>query len=244
MTSSPITYSSFNVNSATTSTYQFIGLSQLANINPVYAGAGFNSQAQNQINCLGSNCPSQCISPQACTAYNGQIYGGACLICGSGQIVSNGNCVTSSQLCGSNQYYNGSACVCYQGYLLVNSVCYPSCGPNAYVINSQCTCLPGYTYSNYVNQCVLPNTVTCGVNFVVVGGQCVCPLPFGLINSLCVSCPVNTVVSNGNCQCNSGYTLNPSTFVCIANCYANAYLNAQGTCVCNSGFVFNGLSCI
>lgn len=153
---SPITFSPFAVISGSSAPYQFIGIDQIASGSTTLSGYGFSTATSgNGISCVGAGCPANCVTLQVCQAYSGTLNSNAtsCLICGAGQTALNGQCITPTN-CGSNQYYNGTACVCFNGYLMVNNICYISCGLNAYVINSQCSCIPGYTYSPSVNQCI------------------------------------------------------------------------------------------
>lgn len=235
--------------SGSSATYQFIGISQLSNAaSTSYTGSGFASQAstQGQLSCIGSNCPGQCLSAQNCLAYNGQISGANCLLCGYGQIAANGGCQSYNPVsCGPNQYYNGTDCACYLGFIMVNSICYPGCGTNAYIINSQCQCLPGYILSMITYTCVKQTVPTCGQNFILVNNVCVCKSGFGMINNLCLACPANSyVAANGNCVCNSGLTLNSNTLSCVPACYPNSYANSLGQCICYDGYYNTGSSCI
>jgi hypothetical protein len=247
--SAPFGFSSFNAMVGSSATYQFIGITQLnSSAGSSYAGSGFISQAatQGQLSCIGGNCPGLCITSQNCLAYSGQISGANCLLCGQGQIAANGGCQAYNPVtCGFNQYYNGTACTCYQGYLLVNSVCYQGCGTNAYIINSQCQCIPGYILSLITYTCVQQTVPTCGQNFVLINNVCTCKSGFGMINNLCLACPANSyVAANGNCVCNSGLTLSSNTLSCVAACYPNSYQNSVGQCICNSGYYNTGTSCI
>lgn len=73
--SAPFAFSNFNVLTGSSATYQFVGIMQVNNGNSIYSGYGFNSQAatQAQVNCVGGNCPAQCISPIDCQRSNGLI---------------------------------------------------------------------------------------------------------------------------------------------------------------------------
>lgn len=182
--------------------------------NTIISGNGFSSTVRNGLTCVGSGCPSSCITSQLCITYFGILTVTNCFICAPGQIVSNGQCVAPSSPCSTNQYFNGTSCVCNNGFIMVGSACYVSCGINAYVLNSQCQCIPGYIFSNTANQCV-QSTIVCGSNFVLINNQCICPGGFGLLNGLCVICPTNSFLDQaGNCVCASGYTLNPNTRLC------------------------------
>ena len=166
------------------------------------------------VTCIGSGCPTACVSPQTCQFYAGTSFGSTCLICGLGQVAINGQCVTQNN-CGTYQYYNGTSCVCLANYVMISNICYTSCGLNAYLNNSQCSCLPGYTYSSATNQCVFQSAVICGTNFIAVSNKCICPTGFGILNNQCVICPTNSYVDqNGNCICNQAYSLNSNTNRC------------------------------
>lgn len=138
-TAAPFGYSSLDSMSGSTATYQFLGLNQLTASSSGYNGVGLTSQAatQGQLTCIGSNCPANCLTTQSCQSANGQIWDGNCLLCGSSQIMNNGSC-EERVTCGPNQFFNGSDCVCIQGYLVVGGTCYRGCGTNAYIFNQQC----------------------------------------------------------------------------------------------------------
>lgn len=212
---SPISFSSFSVNSGSTAPYQFIGIDQILSGTTILAGYGFNSGVnQTGVSCIGGGCPATCITIQICQSLSGTVNGDTCLICGPGQVAFNGQCITPNN-CGPNQYYNGSSCVCFTNYVLVSNACYVSCGVNAFVNNSQCSCIPGYTYSPSANQCVVQSSIVCGANFVAINNKCVCPSSFGILNNQCVLCPLNSYVDQyGNCSCTPGYSLNPNTNTC------------------------------
>jgi len=241
---SQITYSSYNIQNPSAASYTFIGIEQLNNGVALYSGSAFNSATSNGINCVGNGCPSSCISSQACSNYGGQVYGGVCYICGSGQVFSNGACQAINN-CGANQHFGGTSCVCNSGYIMINNICYLICGPNAYIYGGSCICQPGYSVNPSTNQCALPTYPTCTGNEVLVGTTCVCPSGYGRIDSYCTTCPTNSYVNNtGLCTCYSGYTLNPTKFSCDAVCWANSYRNSIGQCICNNGYYAQGNQCI
>ncbi len=214
---STITLSPFSVIAGSSAAYQFIGIDQIASGSTTLSGYAFStSTSGNGITCVGAGCPANCISLQICQAFSGTLNSNAtsCLICGFGVTASNGQCITPSN-CGNNQYYNGTVCVCFNGYQMVNNICYVSCGLNAVVIASQCSCIPGYTFSPSFNQCIAQNTVTCGANFVVINNKCVCPVGFGMLNNQCILCPANSYIDQSAiCTCVPGYSLNPNTSTC------------------------------
>lgn len=245
--SAPFAYSAFDSMSSSTATYQLVGLTQLGS-STAYSGSGWVSQAatQGQLSCMGSNCPAKCLTPQGCYAARGQIWGGNCVMCGVGQVMSNGGCEEDPRMsCGANQFFNGSDCVCLQGYVVVGGSCYRGCGTNAYVFNSQCQCMPGYTLSLLTYTCVRQLAPACPQNKVLVGGMCVCRSGLGVVNGECVVCPPNSYIApNGNCLCNEGLTLDVSSLLCISPCYPNASPNAQGQCICAPGYYNTGRSCV
>lgn len=244
-TSSPIQFSSININSGSTLPYQFYGMDRVESGYSAIVAYGFSSATQSGVTCVGSTCPASCITSQMCLSYSGTLSGTTCYLCANGQVVSNGACVYPTTTCGTNQYYNGTNCVCIPNYVMVAGVCYYSCGVNAVVMNSQCQCLPGYSFSNVYNQCRQTVTITCGTNFVVSNGVCVCPSPFGRINNLCTTCPSNSYISNqGYCTCLPGYSMNPTTLDCSLTCWDNAYRNTLGQCVCIDGYYNQGSTCI
>lgn len=242
---SPISYSSFNPAVSAPGTYSFIGLENIRSAGSTFAGSAFTSSASNGINCVGSRCPSSCITAQMCTLSGGQVSGNTCFLCAVGQVVVNGNCQSANQ-CGQNQVWTGTQCSCANGFVSVNGICYQMCATNAYWFNNQCICIPGFTYSNSAGQCVQQST-SCGTNYVWSNGNCVCPSPFGVINNMCMTCPANSFVNSvGNCQCISGFSLSSLTLTCVAqnNCWPNSTPNSLGQCVCNNGFFNQGNQCI
>ena len=160
---SPIQMSSFNLNSGTSLPYQFSGMDRIESGSSIISSYAFSSGAQSGLTCIGSRCPSTCVTAQTCVGSSGTITSTSCFLCASGQVVSNGQCTTPNQ-CGTNQYFNGVSCVCNSGYILISGVCYISCGNNAYVYQGTCQCIPGYIFSNVQNQCVSQTSIQCGTN--------------------------------------------------------------------------------
>jgi len=195
------------------------------------------------LTCIGTGCPSLCVTSQVCITYFGILTATNCFICASGQIVINGNCVSQSSPCGTNQYFNGTICVCNNGYILVGSACYVSCGINAYVLNSQCQCIPGYMFSAVANQCIVQYSM-CGPNYVLINNQCICPSGFGILNNQCVVCPTNSFVNqNGNCACSAGLVFDIFTNTCtFCNTIGRAIVN--GRCVCSPTFYPTNTTCV
>lgn len=208
--------------------YQFIGLDGIQNLSPLYGGSAFTSS--NLLSCIGSLCTSSCISSTTCTSQNGVVSGSLCILCGPNQRYLNNQCYSNTVNCLSNQYYNGSACVCVSNYVNISNTCYPSCGPNAYInLSNRCVCLPNYAYSGSTGICTLQPTIICGANSYPSNGLCVCQPGFGLINNLCLQCPANSYISaTGYCVCISGYTLNTNQLLCLLNtvCFPNSTPNA------------------
>lgn len=246
-TGAALTFSSFVPSTGSSASYQFVGIDQLTSSGAILAGVALSlssSGSTTGFQCAGSGCPSVCVSYSTCTSSGGQVIGSSCLICGPGQTISNGNCQSSGINCGANQYYDGTKCSCYSGWTLVGTTCYQQCGPNAYLSNSQCLCLPGFVYSSSLGQCT-SNAPTCGNNYINSNGNCICPSPFGLIGTQCVSCPTGSFVSNGICVCSNGVSLSSSSPTCSnGGCFANAYRNSLGQCVCNDGFYNQGSQCV
>lgn len=237
---SGIIFSNFNP-SISSPNDNFIGLEIISSSGSSFSGSSYTLPSSSGLSCIGGGCPSGCISSSACTSSGGQIFGGNCVICSRGQVFVNGNC-QSSVTCGANSFWNGSQCVCNNGYILVGSTCSLVCWANSYNSGNTCICFPGYTQSG--NQCISTPT-TCGLNYVVVNGVCTCPFGFGLINDLCLRCPANSVVnSRGYCQCNTGFNLDSSLLRCVSGCWPNSTPNAIGQCVCNDGFYNQGNQCI
>eukprot|EP00178_Gracilaria_changii_P003158 TRINITY_DN14623_c0_g1_i1.p1 TRINITY_DN14623_c0_g1~~TRINITY_DN14623_c0_g1_i1.p1 ORF type:complete len:128 (-),score=4.52 TRINITY_DN14623_c0_g1_i1:862-1245(-) len=102
-TASPIQFTQFSTAQTSSLPYQLIGIDAISsNGAPVYAGNGFSSIAtQNGLTCIGQLCTSNCISSQNCVNNQGTILGSTCYRCASGQVPSNGQCVTINN-CGAN----------------------------------------------------------------------------------------------------------------------------------------------
>jgi len=250
---SPVQLSTFNINSGSSATYQFIGIDQFNNGNTVLSGSSFiiqtsSSTSSSSVACVGPNCPIQCISFQNCIGYGGQLTSTTCYLCNQGQTVVNGNCqTTSTNNCGPNQSFDGAQCSCNSGYVSVSGTCYQMCGQYAYLLNSQCICQPGYSYSYSQGQCSNQQTPvsTCGTNFILSNNKCICPNGYGLVKTLCVVCPSNSYVDgSGQCTCNNGYALNSASLTCSLACFDNAYRNSLGQCVCNDGYFNQGNQCV
>ncbi len=241
--SGSLPFSTFNPASASSATYQYLGLTQLNSGNGVVSGYGWNSQVQTGITCVGQNCPSQCITAQTCRSSNGQIISNICYLCAQGQTVVNGACQTPNP-CGPNQVQSSTGCVCVNGFVLVNSVCYQRCGTNAYSANGICVCLPGFIATGTPNVCTA--STGCGPNYVLSNGVCICPQGFGLIGTQCIVCPANSFIQGGQCTCITGFVLITTTNTCQSSsvCFPNSSLNNLGQCVCNAGFVNQGTQCI
>ena len=241
--SSSVSYSPFNVASGSTATYQFFGIDQIQSGSSIIAGNGFTSNSSNGLTCVGSGCPTSCLTSQVCITYFGVLTATNCFICAAGQIVSNGKCVAPSSPCSTNQYFNGTSCVCNNGYIIVGSACYVSCGVNAYVLNSQCQCIPGFMYSALANQCIAQSSL-CGANYVMINNQCICPSGFGILNNQCVVCPTNSFVdANGNCACSTGMVFDNFTNACTScNTLGRAIVN--GRCGCSSTFYPTDTVCV
>lgn len=172
------------------------------------------------------------------------MFGSKCLLCGTNQIVSNGQCI-NRQTCGANQVSNNGVCICISGYALYNGVCYQSCGTTSIIINGQCVniqpcgqneirdntgaCVCASGYSRYNGACYQ----NCGTNSVYVNGQCINIQP----------CGQNMVRNNaGVCVCASGFTL--FNGVCYITCGTNAIiLNNQCVCIPGYSFVAASNSC-
>jgi len=112
-------------------------------------GNGFDRV--NSLTCVGSKCPSECVSTAACNSLGGIVSGTTCFLCGTGQTFNNVylNCDITI-LCGSNEYFNGSICKCSPNFYDVNGQCLPSCGLNAY-LDSQGTCQCSSVFGNKNN---------------------------------------------------------------------------------------------
>ena len=145
--------------------YRFTGINTIQNGNVILSGNAFSSALQGGYSCIGSRCPSTCITSQLCLFHQGTLTTNTCFLCAVGQSVSNNQCISQpSTNCGLNRYYNGSMCVCNSQYTEYNGQCYVTCSQNAIIINSQCQCVPGYSYSIAANRCVQQITVTCTGN--------------------------------------------------------------------------------
>lgn len=213
---SPIQFTPFNINTGSNLPYQFLGMDRVQSGSALIVGYGFSSAAQVGLTCVGSRCPASCLTSQACIANGGTLTSTTCFLCASGEIVSNGQCISQNP-CGANMHLEGNSCVCDSGFILISSVCYRSCGTNAIIMNSQCQCIPGYTYSNTYNQCV-PTSSQCAANYIYYNGQCICPSPYCILNGECVPLPGNSYRNQtGYCTCNIGYTYSTTAKLCLQN---------------------------
>ncbi len=82
--SSPIQFSVININSGSTLPYQFYGLDRVESGSSIVMAYGFSSSTQSGVTCVGSRCPSTCLTSQTCLSYSGTITGTTCFLCGSG----------------------------------------------------------------------------------------------------------------------------------------------------------------
>ena len=110
-------------------------------------------------------------------------------------------------LCGQNEEWTGTNCVCRAGYARFNGQPCRQCPGSTTPSQDRKTCLcqnPNYYFN--VNQLV------------------------------CLPCQANSAPSadDTTCICNAGWTLQGST--CVSNCPSNSSPNSNGDCICNIGF--------
>jgi hypothetical protein len=102
-TSSSIQFSNININTGSNLPYQFYGIDRLQSGSSTIAAYGFSSSTQTGLTCIGGRCPSnRCVSSQTCIASGGTLTSIACFLCNSGEIISNGQCVTPASNCPTN----------------------------------------------------------------------------------------------------------------------------------------------
>lgn len=155
--------------------------------------------------------------------------------CPPGTIFIYGEC-RSPTLCGVNEYWCGSRCVCVNGFYQVNGECVP----------------------------VKP-TLVCPYNSVSNGINCLCkPGFFPVTPGLCDKCPPGTFWDGRQCsggngdQCIIGWVWNPISQCCVREktCEANqewdgitcrciqGYFLINGKCTsCPPGTAFDGFKC-
>jgi hypothetical protein len=234
--SSPFTQTVYSVGQTVSFPYLFVGLDTVSNSGMVLSGNGFSSANSNVqgVTCVGSRCGTSCVTVQTCTSNSGQVLNNVCYLCATGEVISNGQCI-STVPCGANQQRDqNNQCVCVSGYLMVSNVCYLQCAQNAAIINGTCQCIPGYVLQG--NQCVV--SVPCGANQQKdQNNQCVCVNGYQMVSNVCYQiCAQNAVFMNGACQCAPGYALQNNQCVTSTPCGANQQKDQNNLCVCVSGY--------
>lgn len=206
--------------------------------------------------CNGNLCPRSCVANTFCSSQNGIQINNSCFLCGPFQTYSKENCVNNFA-CSNHQVWNGSACVCSQGYIFVGGFCRPSCGANAYVNSGNCQCISNIgcipVQTCPLNQILVDNACVCDQGYALISGvcqlvftcppgtlwnsateSCVCPSQSQFLkNGVCVDCSANSLWNGTSCICLPGYYLIGSG---CGQCGANSAWNGK-SCACNSGFV-------
>lgn len=117
--------------------------------------------------------------------------------------------------CPSNSSCHEGKCLCYEGYLSWNGLCYEplDCGDNAHQEGDECYCDKGYHYDEAKDQCV-PDP-SCGDHGTWNGTACVCEEGYVTDESgKCVKKPTSDECGgyghkvDGVCVCDDGYGLN------------------------------------
>jgi len=147
-----------------------------------------------------------------------------CICNFTGQYVIDGYC----QQCQQYSFYNGSACVCQNGYYLSGGLCIQNCTANQTWNGMLCQCKPGYYIIG--GTCML-----CDVNSYYSNIQftCVCNNGYFGTWSQCSKCDATCATCSGpgtnQClTCNSGATLNNG--FCKVTCTPGTYANNLNQC--------------
>ena len=75
-----LSFQTFNPSQNPSIAYKFIGLEQINANQSFFEGTGFNHVGS--LDCVGSRCPSSCITPLECQQREGIIGWGSCYLCG------------------------------------------------------------------------------------------------------------------------------------------------------------------
>lgn len=77
-------------------TYAFEGIDAITANSITYEGYALNFTAStpSTMPCLGSNCPSACVTPSRCASLNGITSNNQCFLCGFEETLFNGQCVS------------------------------------------------------------------------------------------------------------------------------------------------------
>lgn len=135
--------------------------------------------------------------------------------------------------CPPNSTFNGTSCVCNEGYVAYNNecitynqMCQLKYGPYSYGDKNYCYCLPGYEFNKDNSACV--KALICPINSYKVGNSCICKEGYIMKDGKCIthtehcikqfgpnvygkSGPKNTSL----CYCKRGYKWNSSKTECI-----------------------------
>jgi len=167
---------------------------------------------------VGFDC-SGCQTADSCTSLGGQATATQCIKCTSNQIFVNG------------------ACVCTQGFNLINGTC-RSCPPGTLFSSLLNTCSNICT----VNQIWSSGSCVCVQGYTLVNGQCQpqpqCASNFFNLSGVCYPCPGNSTSSpdKKGCVCNAGFTYIPANSSCILPLQQQSTGSSSSTSSSSSGF--------
>jgi hypothetical protein len=211
-------------------------------------------QCETGLDCISNIC--QCLTTQyynatstTCTA--GATINAACNSA-SGLYCSTGaglycNSVTSTCLCPTNYYWNGTKCL-QKNYLYNSCTASTQCPTNGVCTGGICQCTAAtYYYNSTLNSCVVYSTYgqTCVAN-VFVSSEC--------SSTQTLVCSSTT---SGLCQCSSSDYYNAVAVTCSAKsnsgvaCASSSTCNdllglscTAGTCTCGTGTYWSGTTCV
>lgn len=219
----------------------------------------------NGYSCLNSQCDGgkewnvftfSCECPTG-TAWNGTYCvrvkvctGGAMLntvtnqcVCPDGTYLYNGYCQATG--CGGGQTWNGTACVCDQGYNYNGTVCLLCINGQVWnPVAKACLCAPTYTWNG--KYCQL--SPTCTGNRVYNNDYQVCICPDGQVwnGATCIArepCCCGQQWNDTTFQCNCAPNFNWDGKACIYCVNGKVWDAVQKTCVCQTGSQWNGQFC-
>ena len=159
--------------------------------------------------------------------------------------------------CGGNRTFNGSACVCREGFVLDmgnstdNCVCPP--GMEYSTSSDSCACSARFMeYDAVISQCVCQGNRTdvggqceCRGNLVdnEAGKECICPanMVYSGTGEMCV-CVGNRTYNGSECVCNYSLVEDMQSKECVCP-DSSVYSATQEVCVCRNNSILNGSAC-
>lgn len=184
-----------------------------------------------------------CVRVKVCT-------GGAILntvtnqcVCPDGTYLYNGYCQATG--CSGGQAWNGSACVCDQGYNWNGTVCLLCINGQVWnPVAKACLCPPTYAWNGRYCQ-LQPN---CSGNRIYNNDYQVCVCPEGQVwnGATCIArepCCCGQQWNDTTFQCNCAPNFNWDGKSCVYCVNGKVWDQFQKTCVCQTGSQWNGQFC-